>query len=638
MKKEAERLVGAGIMLAFMFSLILFGGDVVKGQETTGAATGKVLASIAFDPKINGFSFQNYGNDDHDLSADLHTDDLLRMFGSKAVCKSGSTAANCVVNASARQWREEMITAMGGGHCEGMAVACLRFTYGMPFKNRTSPGDFLVGARTPFDLKRDNSMLNYIAYYWTTQVLWEPRQYRNKTMALGPVAVVKALIDGMNANTDTFTLAIFNYVNGKYKDGHAVTPFAIEDAGTYYKILVYDNNRPGMTKVITVEKGGKQVWRYVTAANPKDAESGYIGDITTKSIGIAPTSIREGKCFDAPFAQTANAETGCGKEGPRGKTIVPTSPVAPKPTAPPPPSSPPISPPLKPAGKFVDLQLTGDGEMLIIDNKERRLGYDSEEDKILKEIPGGEYGEDFGGMGVDMPHYRLPYDPAGEPITLIFSGADLDEESDMDFVYTGPGFTVGFDHIKLDPGEILAAEISPDGEKLSMAMSNDGEMPEVYYSVDTPKKSYRAEIRGNHTKEANGKKLESIKAADDSEESDSTPQMSINFDDETGKLQIDDNSNGDSSYDVDIEQFGDDGKIDNIELNDVGAGDSGEDNYEIEIGEWDGGDNISVRHDDEGNGFEDDEEMDEQNEDNGIEDDEIGKNVFINYLYNSMGL
>ena len=640
MKLEYPRRIFKGIAgVIFALGCLCTSGEVVKGQ-TAGAAKadGKIVAVLpGFDPKVSGFSFRNYGNKDHAYKTDLVTADLIRMFGAKSVCKSGTTAANCVVLAAARQWKDEMIDAMDGGHCEGMAVACLRFGLGLPFRGKAAPSDFQSPARMPFDLKLDSQMYNYLAYYWTTQTLWEPEQFRDTTMEKGPVAVVKMLIEAMNSGKDTYTLEIFNLKNGKFEDGHAITPFAIEDAGTFYKIIVYDNNNPGETKFVTVEKGGKQTWRYITAANPEDEEDNYVGDINTKTIGIIPTSIREGKCFDAPFSENPNTETGCGKETAPLKK--PVTPVTPKPATPKAaiPDSVPVSIPAKPSGKFIDLSLTGDGNLLVIDSKERKTGYDAELDKVFKQIPGSTVNTNIGGLGVDMPHYRIPYDPNGDEMTIIFSGADIEEESSMDFVYSGPGFTVGFNEIRLDPGEILAAVISPDGKKLSMAMSNDGEMPEVYYSVDNKQKSYRTVIRGNFAGTGGGKKFGSLKDAENGAESDATPEFTINFDDDAGKLQILDNSDGDSSYDVDLEQFDSTGKINRIELNDLGAADSGDDDYEIEVGEWDGGDDIKVRHDDEGNGFGDDDEEDVDNQDNGLEDLDDTDGMLINSIYNSLG-
>ena len=67
-----------------------------KPFAVSGLADGKIIASIDFDPTADGFSFRNYGKQDGDDS-DLDADDVIRMFGAKAVCIEGSTAADCVL-------------------------------------------------------------------------------------------------------------------------------------------------------------------------------------------------------------------------------------------------------------------------------------------------------------------------------------------------------------------------------------------------------------------------------------------------------------------------------------------------------------------------------------------------------------
>lgn len=612
---------------------------------------GKILGALDFDPKVDGFGFKNYGNEKHDYRKDMGTEDMIRMFGFKAVCKSGTTAATCVPYASARQWLEQMLNAMDGGHCEGMAVACLRFHQGMPFKGRVMPTDFQSDAKLTHDLSLNQLLYNNIAYYWTTQTLTEPEEYRDAMMEKGPVYNVQTLIDGFNTGSDTYTLEIFNLKNGKFADGHAVTPFAVEDAGSNYNVLVYDNNDPGLTKVVTVEKGGRQTWKYITASNPNDAEENYIGDTSTKTFGVIPTKIREGKCFEAPFSDQDTTEMGCGKETPPKPKAVPT----PKPDAPKPSVTPMPQPP-KPKGKRVEMFLTGAGDMLVMDSKNRRLGYDPDLDKEFKEIPGGVLGYDFGGLGIEMPHYRLPFDPKGDPYVVVFSGADLKKKSVMDFVYVGPGFTVGFDGIKLDPGELMAAAISADGKKVAMEMTKDGEMPEVYYSIDTPQKSYSAQVKikglttgsavtpgpltlvGAQAIMAGHTDMAGFLAAVKKHGETSGPSMNIDFKD-ANKLEIYDNIGGSNSYDVDLEQIGTTGKINKIQLKDIGKGDKGADHFEIEVGEWDGGPKIAVKHDAEGNGFDNDKEVMMENMPNDITDDpnKDDDGGLMSYLYSSLG-
>ena len=244
-----------------------------------------ILAKINFSPKVNGFGFQNYGNE-HQWQDDLNAGDMIRLFGAGAACMKGNTAQDCKLKAPAREWMMQNLEAMDEGHCEGMAVASLRFATNKPFKAKVSPAQFQAGAETPFNLALDPMIENYIAYYWITQTLEEIYNVREKSRKTTPVQVVTELINGFKAGKDTYPIAFWKYTNGNLSPGHAVTPFAVDDSGTFYRIHVYDNNFPGQTRYITVEKAGKQTWKYVAAANPNDPASLYTGNIDTKSLGI----------------------------------------------------------------------------------------------------------------------------------------------------------------------------------------------------------------------------------------------------------------------------------------------------------------------------------------------------------------
>ena len=135
-----------------------------------------MLAEMDFDPARNGFSFKNYTNNYNTWKDDLDKSDLIRMFGTKAVCKNGTTVKTCVEHASTRRWAEERLEQLEIGHCEGMSVACFRFGLGLPFKGKRLPSQFQSAAKMPFDIKFDQAIQNYISYYSITQVLPEVRE------------------------------------------------------------------------------------------------------------------------------------------------------------------------------------------------------------------------------------------------------------------------------------------------------------------------------------------------------------------------------------------------------------------------------------------------------------------------------
>ena len=647
MKRKVKSIVNTVFTVVAVFGLFISpAARVARAAGTTvkSAAEGEIVAKLDFDPKINGFSFANYINDGpRKWQGDLGVEDLIRMFGPVAVCKSGTNAKDCVMKAAAHQWMMQALNGMNGGHCEGMAVTCLRFGMGLPFKSLVGPSSFQSGAKSTFGLNLNQSVANYIAYYFATQSFREVSAPTKVTAKQGPVAIVKMLINSMKNGGDTYVLGIYKCQDCDKPDGHAITPFAVEDAGSMYKIHVYDNNFPGETRYVTVDKTGKQTWKYNTATNPNEPPDLYTGNIDTATLEITASSLRDGKCFEAPFSKNEAKATGCGLD-----TAKPEKPgTAPKPSTPAGPAPKPV-PTIETEGEDADFFLTGPGDMLIIDGDNKKVGFDPETGKHFNEIEDAVVEFISGGRKLDMPHYILPFDKESKPYTIVFSGRGLKKKSVMNFVYCGPGFSVGLSGIKLDPGEILVAEISPDGEKMAMAMSKDGEMPEIYYSIDTQKKSYSTVIKPKGLvpqKGSAGKTdIGNMKSSFDTEgdgkpvSEKAPPEMMVDFQN-ASKLQISDNIEGEGSYDVDLEQFDATGKKNKIQLKDVGKGDKGADNYEIEVGEWDGGNKIAVKHDDEGNGFDDDEEVMDENEENDIDDDPDkgdGGSALMSYIYSSI--
>ena len=571
-----------------LVSLLVFGGLLPARVFTQQ----NIVASYKFAPKPNGYSFENFGNEKHKWQDDLGAEDLIRMFGAKAVCKTGNTAQNCVLKAAAREWMMQQLEGMNGGHCEGMAVTSLRLASGLPFKGRAYAGQFQTGISSPFGLKLDQSVENYIAYYFVTQGFDEVAKPSQLTAQQGPLAVVKLLIESMTAGNDTYSLGFYKFKAGRKFDGHAITPFAVEDAGNVYRIHVYDNNYPGETRYVVVEKGGKQTWRYVTSTNPNEPAGEYVGNIDTKTLELTKTSLRDTGCFDAPFAGEKYAKDCVPTvEKPVAKPANDTTkPTETKPVAPQP--KPPV---VQAAGETVNFEVNGETTMLITNGGGKRVGYDPKSKMFYNEIPGAELESVKGGMGVDLPHYVLPFVDDGKPYTITLSGDFLEEEeTNVDVTVSAPGYSVGFDEILLSPKEVVKMTITLDGEQLSFTSSADGETPEIYYAVDTDEDSYFCQVRGGHL--------------------DPGGTLSAAFDDETGKFQFKDNDKSDEKYDVDFKRIDEKGVEKDYETNDVSS--DGEDSFEMEFGEWDGDGEMNFKIDDEGNGFADDEEVAEPEEDN----------------------
>lgn len=534
-----------------------------------------IIALPNFNPTVSGFGFKNYTNDKHNWRDDLGADDLIRLVGVQATCVSGTTAKNCVLDASPRQWLEEQLKAIDKGRCTGMAVACLRFNVGLGFKGRSSLSSFQPGARSPFNLRLDQPIENYLAYYWLTQVFDEVRKPKDVSAKKGPSEIARTLTAAIESKRDLYTISLKKYDKGRIFDGHEITPFAVEDTGNQFRIYVYDNNYPGETRYLYVNKGGSQAW-YYSSAKIQNTKPDYVGDINTQTLSITANSWRDGKCFDPPFGNDAGRADGCGTQAVgMVKTIY--SPIS-------------FDQAFRQTdddGEDTEFFLTGEGDMLVTDSG-RRIGYDPRTNRSYNEIPDAISDLIVGGLGFDLPHFTVPYRDIDEPYTVIFSGRYLSTESVMDFVFAGPGFTVGFADIRLDPNETLKAEISRNGEQITFTASADGETPEVFFAFDADD-----DQSASYITTIGGVALDAGKA------------LTYDFDFENGKLFFSDNDGNDDEYDIELMRINPDGTEQVVTSNDIDIGKVNK--YQLDFGAWDGEGPLCLKDDEDGDGFEDEE-------------------------------
>lgn len=511
---------------------------------------GTIVAQLDFAPNPNGFSFANYGNTNHDSSDDLDAGDLVRLFGAEQVCQAGDDAESCVLTAAARQWLDQQIAGMGGGHCEGMAVTSLRFLFGNSYLGRTAPGDFQDGAGQVFDLQQDALVENYIAHYFVTQYLAEVSDpTREIRTTKTPAEILDLLVAGMQ-NGDPYTLGIYKALGGgRLAEGHAITPFAVEelDDGTTH-VHVYDNNYPGETRYVVFDRSAN-TWFYETTTVPGQPVNRYEGDATTQNLDLTASSLRELATYTCPFCETT------------------------------------------PDNSFDDemeFSFDGEGEILISDSEDQEVGYDPEEDAFVDEIPDAEWYDSRGGLGLDIPPtYRLPADEP-EPYIITIFGEDLTGETDGDLTVSGPGFVAVFMGLRLDPGEALAMTVSPDGRQMRFTASQDTETPAILLAIDPEGDgaSYIFLIGG----------VALINGA----------VVTLTLDTASGLLLFEDSDGNTDSYDLELLRINADGSEDAYTQDDVEMASTTR--GAMQFGAWQGGSAaMPFLFDEDGDGFSDEE-------------------------------
>lgn len=566
---------GASFLLVAAFASLVFVASTIKIPAQDTEEESDIIASIGFDPKINGFGFRNFG-ENPDYEDDLTADDLIRMFGAENVCIEGSTAKDCVLYETAERWQEEAIDKMNNGHCDGFSVSSLRMFLGKPFKGRKSPADFQRGATKLFDLQKNQVTSNYVSYFQTLTFLKETYIFRAPTFQKKPTEIMQMIAAAMKAKKEYYTLEVWMREDGKMTRGHSILPIAIEDMGDdQYRIHVYDNNYPGQTKYVSID-GKKETWRYHTANNPAEIARDYVGSATTHTLALKRLSDRSRQRFECPFCDEDEAEetdddeaiydSGLPRDFMLNAAFVRKEKRA------------------QTEPETINVSMSGDADMLISDPAGKRIGYDWTKKTSVNEIPGAI--ENVIASDVDddaSPEYLIPVNAANKkPYKISISGKDLTAEQTSDLQVYGAGFVVGFEKISVDKGETLNMTVSQDGRELSFTASADGETPSVYITTDSgaEKPSYEFEIGGIAL--AGGK------------------TVFVKLDPDAGLIYFKDDDGDKDKYDVKVSRTNPNGKVDVFEEFDMDVGK--DNNYVLNFGAWDGKGDICVKDDDDEDG------------------------------------
>ncbi len=258
---------------------------VVLAAVMPAAAGAQTLAvDSGFRPATDGFSFPNYGEGEPNLSAA----EMRRLFGD-VVCGSKPAADDCALTPPAKAWMDETNAAMDGGHCMGFSVAALRF-----FAGASSPTPF--GGGNAFALTFQPPIAREIAYGWAYQVLDSVQEGKVDGT---PKQILERLRTTLPSKAETYTIAIFK---PEFVDGHAITPYAIEDRGAgKFALKVYDNNFPNEDREVIIDTVA-DTFEYNTAVNPEAEVDLYKGNAKTGTFFLYPTTPGQGE-QPCPFCE-----------------------------------------------------------------------------------------------------------------------------------------------------------------------------------------------------------------------------------------------------------------------------------------------------------------------------------------------
>ncbi len=430
--------------------LAIFGATRIQNAT---AQNVQYVADSGFRPATNGFPFENYGN--ADVQQNLTANEMKRMFGDQ-VC--GATGKKCVLTPPAQEWMDETNKAMDGGHCEGMAALSALF-----YKNAENVKDFGANSVNALSLSGNAKLQSEIAYFWATQAT---NPTADSTLAdKTPADIVNMLIQEMKAadkSDDLYTVGIFKR---DFKDGHAITPYAVMDKGnSIFWIMVYDNNFPKDERHIEVDTQ-KNTWSYSSATNPSEPESLYEGDAESKTLQLTPNKSRldPQKC---PFC----SDNTSARAGILAQTVITYNQVW-----------------------LVSSSTDNNASILIKDENGHRLGYDN--GKLVNEIPNAQ----FTPLKSDNRWKASPspifYVPTGVAFTVTVDGDLLTTAEPVDLAVIGPSYDLAVEGIQLDPDQKDTIAFSADGKTLSYTTAG-GETPTLDLGIQHQGADYDFQLEG----------------------------------------------------------------------------------------------------------------------------------------------
>ena len=432
-------------------SAIALRGDAATGPGGSADTSGEYTSDLGFRPDVDGFSFENYGDDQG--AANLTPNDLQRMFGDEACATIEDE--QCILTPPGEQWLQEINTSMNGGHCEGMAVLSNLFYTGL-----IDPNSFGAASVPELQIQGNEDLQREIAYWFATQFT---QPARAGIVQQTPSGVVNTLLTSFAAGPEGSDQYAVGFYMSDRTGGHAVTPYAIEDRGEgIYWIMVYDNNYPGQARAIEVDTN-EDTWNYLGSTNPDESEGRYEGDASTLTLELAPIGPRLDQQL-CPFCDIPpTARVG-------GMLLQASQP------------------------QYNQIWLEGDADLLITDTEGRSIGF--KDGVFVNEIDGSLSNANKFGVNVWEENAEpVYYIPTAIDFTISIDGSRLSEAANSTVTMIGPGYALEVSDIILEPGQIDTLDVSPDGSLISYRTAS-GETPFLLVAVETPEADYQFGVYG----------------------------------------------------------------------------------------------------------------------------------------------
>jgi hypothetical protein len=421
------------------------GGADDATEASSAAPTGAALQiegvlDTGFNVEVDGFGFPNYGNEGE--IENLNSNSMRLLFGDQ-VCAQ-LDGEDCLLTPTAARWMAVQNDSMAGGHCFGMAGLAWAL-----FAGYVDPQAYGadIPAQMPFESNWD--LQSDIATVFVTQAT---NPTVGEQLTATPNEALGILPQGWAAGQG-YVFGIYRNVGGQLQDGHAVTPYAIEDLGDgQVGIMLYDNNFPFEAQMMVVDTT-TDTWTYSTASDPRNDPEVYEGG-ADNPLALFPIDPMLGP-QDCTFCATGTVNDAAGLGSPPGAAATSTA--------------------------------AGDVNIVYLNQEAAALGVTiSVSDLDGDAIEGLREWVPMSRVITSAPVISVPKDT---PFVVTVDATDAVAEATTGVTIIGPGYSYGIEDFLMSPGDVDKLMFLPDSSSITYS-TNVGVAPDIVLSLEGPEVSY----------------------------------------------------------------------------------------------------------------------------------------------------
>lgn len=414
--------------------------EASPAQSSDMAPQAAVTFDTGFDVEVDGFGFPNYGNEGE---VENLTSYSMRMLFGDQVCAQ-IDGEDCLLTPTAQRWMEVQNDGMAGGHCFGMAGLAWAL-----FAGYVDPQAY--GSDTPGQMSFEANwgLQADIATVFVTQETdptFAERQTLTPNQALDVLAQEWAEGQG-------YVFGIYRLVDGDFQDGHAVTPYAIEDLGDgQVGIMLYDNNFPYEAQMMVVDTT-TDTWTYSTSADPRNDPELYEGGADNPLV-LFPVDPMLGP-QDCAFCAGGTSNEAAGLGSPPGGAATSTA--------------------------------DGDVNVVYLNQEAAGLGVTiSVTDLDGNAIEGLREWVPMSRVITSAPVIAVP---ENEAFVVTVDAADAVADATTGITIIGPGYSYGIEDFLMSPGDVDSIIFDPESSSVTYS-TNVGAAPDIVLSLDGSEASY----------------------------------------------------------------------------------------------------------------------------------------------------